>query len=81
MERIMKINERIEKLDPYSEERDALATTIFGESVQLSFDGEGRIVLPESLAKFAGLEGDATIIGRALIMLRIPPVATAPAPM
>lgn len=64
MERIMKINERIEQLDPYSEERDAFATTIFGESVQLSFDGEGRIVLPGPLAAFAGLSDEAMIIGK-----------------
>jgi len=64
MTRILKINERIEHLDPYSEERDAFATAIFGESVQLSFDGEGRVVLPDSLIKFAGLSDEATIVGK-----------------
>ena len=64
MERIMKINTRIEQLDPYSEERDAFATTIFGESVQMSFDGEGRVMLPEALVTFAGLLEEAVVIGK-----------------
>ena len=49
MERIEKISTRIETLDPYSDEYDAFTTTILGGSVQLGFDGEGRILLPEAL--------------------------------
>ncbi len=64
MNRIMKINERIEQLDPYSEERDAFATTIFGESVQMSFDTEGRVMLPEKLIAFARLKEQVTIVGK-----------------
>ena len=67
MARIMKINERIEHLDPYSEERDAFATAIFGESVQISFRRRrtchfaGRNSL---IIKFAGLSDEATIVGK-----------------
>jgi len=64
MARILKINERIEQMDPYSEARDAFATVIFGESVQLSFDTEGRVMLPEKLVDFAGLKEDVTIVGK-----------------
>jgi len=64
MSRIMKLNNRVEKLDPYSEEHDAFATTLFGESVQLSFDTEGRVMLPESLIKSANLSEHATIVGK-----------------
>jgi MraZ protein len=64
MNRIMKINQRVERFDPYSEERDAFATTIFGESLQLAFDPEGRVMLPETLIKAAKLSEHATIVGK-----------------
>lgn len=64
MSRIMKLNSRIEKFDPYSEERDAFATTIFGESVQLNFDTEGRVMLPEAFIASAKLNETATIVGK-----------------
>ncbi len=64
MNRILKMNQRMERFDPYSEERDAFATTLFGESVQLSFDTEGRIMLPESLVAAAKLSDEATIVGK-----------------
>lgn len=64
MNRIMKINQRVERLDPYSEEHDAFTTTLFGESVQLSFDTEGRVMLPESLLSAANLSENATIVGK-----------------
>ena len=64
MNRIMKLNSRIEKFDPYSEERDAFATTIFGDSVQLAFDPEGRVMLPESFIVTAKLSEQATIVGK-----------------
>lgn len=64
MNRIMKLNQRVEKFDPYSEERDAFATMLFGESVQLAFDTEGRVMLPESLIKAAKLNENVTIVGK-----------------
>lgn len=77
MGRIMKLNERIERLDPFSEERDAFATTIFGASVQLSFDGEGRIMLPESLIAQAHLSEQAVFVGKGEIFEIWEPVAFA----
>lgn len=64
MNRIMKLNSRVEKFDPYSEERDAFATMLFGESVQLAFDPEGRVMLPESFIANVGLSEQATIVGK-----------------
>ena len=64
MGRIQKLNDRIEMLDPFSEERDAFATTIFGESVQMGFDGEGRVMLPEALIKTASLVEQAVFVGK-----------------
>ena len=62
--RIRKLSERIESLDPFSEERDAFATTILGGSVQLPFDGEGRVMLTESLIEIAGLGDMALFVGK-----------------
>lgn len=64
MQRIMKLNQRVERFDPYSEERDAFATTIFGESAQLTFDTEGRVTLPAHLLAFAKLKEEVTIVGK-----------------
>jgi len=64
MNRIMKINQRVERFDPYSEEHDAFTTTLFGESVQLAFDTEGRVMLPDALIASANLKENATVVGK-----------------
>ena len=61
---IQKLSDNIDELDPYSEERDAFATSILGGSFQLSFDTDGRILLPENLIKFAKLDAQALFIGK-----------------
>ncbi len=64
MERMARLSESIDSLDPYSEERDAFAATILGGSFQLPFDGEGRIILPESLMKDIGIGEQAVFVGK-----------------
>lgn len=64
MERLEKLYAQMDSLDPFSEERDAFATTILGGSVQLPFDNEGRTVLPENLLKAAGIDGQALFVGK-----------------
>lgn len=64
MERIGKMNAFIETLPPLSPERDALATVVFGESVQLAFDTEGRVMLPGHLLASAGIGAEAVFIGK-----------------
>ena len=64
MERIEKLHAQIESLDPFSEERDAFATAILGGSQQIGFDGEGRVMLPESLLKDAGIDGTCVFVGK-----------------
>ena len=64
MDRIEKLSESIDDLDPFSEERDAFATSILGGSIQLSFDGDGRVLLPEQLITVAKLEDKATFVGK-----------------
>lgn len=51
------------EMNPISEERDAIATAILADVHMASFDGEGRVVLPEELIEFAGLQGEALFAG------------------
>ncbi len=60
---IQEISQRLDTFDLFSNEQDDLATTIFGESVQLPFDGDGRIILPQDLRDHAQLEGEAVFVG------------------
>ncbi len=62
--RIEKMNERIEALAPFSPERDAFAASVFADSVQLAFDSEGRVVLPDALMKTARLSEVAVFVGK-----------------
>lgn len=64
MERIEKLYEQIETLDPFSEERDAFATAILGGSQQLAFDGEGRVSLPEALMQESGITSSCVFVGK-----------------
>lgn len=64
IDRLEQLSQSIDVLDPYSDERDAFATTILGGSVQLAFDSEGRILLPESLIELAHITDKATFVGK-----------------
>ena len=68
IDRITQLSDSIDDLDPFSETRDAFATAILGGSVQLSFDGDGRIILPNSLIEFANLKDTATFVGKGVPM-------------
>jgi MraZ protein len=56
--------ERIEALPFGSEQRDALEETFYGGQRALTYDGGGRITLPESLCQDAGLSDDVVIVGK-----------------
>ncbi len=57
------IGDRMDHYDLFSDEQDDLATTIFGQSVRLFLDGDGRVVLPSNLIKAAKLDKYATFVG------------------
>lgn len=60
---MQEISRRLENFDMFSEAQDDLAMTVFGDSVQLSFDGDGRIVMPSDLLEFAGIGEQAAFVG------------------
>lgn len=47
----------------FSDDHDELATVLFGESIQLAFDENGRISLPQQFLDFAGIEGEIAFVG------------------
>ncbi len=50
-------------LPDYSDERDELSVALYGDVQLLSIDGDGRIVLSESLRAHAGLAALVTFVG------------------
>ncbi|MCB1592942.1 MAG: division/cell wall cluster transcriptional repressor MraZ [Alphaproteobacteria bacterium] len=62
-DRMEEISRRLEHFDLFSDEQDDLATTIFGDSVHLQFDGEGRVMLPQDLIAHANLGEQVTFVG------------------
>ncbi len=61
-----KIESRIGDLDPFSEEYDTLVRCILGGSVELSFDNEGRIKLPQAFMDHAGISDFVSFVGMGL---------------
>jgi len=57
------ISNRLDGFDMFSDNQDDLATSIFGESIQLPFDSDGRIILPAHLIKSANLSDKAAFVG------------------
>ena len=53
----------LDRLDPFSEEHDQLADVVIGAGVDLSFDKDGRVVLPEELRAYAGIGHQVTFVG------------------
>lgn len=60
---VTKIYQLLEDLPPYSEERDALSTALFGGSLQLKIDSDGRIIIPDALREHANLKDYVTFVG------------------
>jgi MraZ protein len=64
MDWIEELGRKVNQADFLSDEHDDLTAALFGDTKQLAFDGEGRIVLAASLAGRAGIDGVAAFVGR-----------------
>ena len=62
-DRIEKISNTIDSLNPFEEKRDYFATSILSESINLQFDSEGRISLTEKLLKHAKIKNNILFVG------------------
>jgi len=61
--RMAELQEFVDGLGPYDEDRINLERVIFGGAKLLTFDGNGRVSLPREFADHAGLDGKATFVG------------------
>lgn len=64
MARMATMSQSVDHLDLFSEDQDDLAATLFADAHQLPFDGDGRVMLPEEMRHFAGIEKHACFVGR-----------------
>lgn len=57
------IRSLLQDLAPYSDEKDQLATALFGESEYIKIDNDGRVVLPPRLREIASFDTHVTFVG------------------
>jgi MraZ protein len=62
-ERIEKLSNTIDSLNPFEEKRDFFATSILSESENFQFDTEGRVSLSEKLLKHAMIKTNILFVG------------------
>ena len=63
-DRVEKISNYIDSLNPFEEKRDFFATSILSESTNLQFDSEGRISLTSKLLKHAKIKNSMVFVGQ-----------------
>ena len=62
-DRIEKLSNTIDTLNPFEEKRDFFATSVLSESENLQFDTEGRISISEKLLAHAKIKNVALFVG------------------
>ena len=62
-DRIEKLSNTIDSLNPFEEKRDYFATSVLSESVNLQFDTEGRVSLTQKLLDHAKIKNNILFVG------------------
>ena len=62
-DRIEKISNTIDSLNPFEEKRDYFATSVLSESENLQFDTEGRVSISEKLLNHAKIKNNILFVG------------------
>jgi len=62
--RIEKLSDSIDSLNPFEENRDVFATSVLADSVNLHFDSEGRISIPNKLLDHAKIKHTMLFVGQ-----------------
>ncbi len=62
-DRIEKLSNTIDSLNPFEEKRDYFATSILSESENLQFDTEGRVSFSQKLLKHAKVKNNVLFVG------------------
>ena len=63
-DRIEKISNAIDTLNPFEDKKDYFATSILSESINLQFDSEGRILITDKLLKHAKIKNSMLFVGQ-----------------
>ena len=63
-DRIEKISNAIDSLNPFEEKKDYFATSILSESTNLQFDSEGRVLITGKLLKHAKIKNIMLFVGQ-----------------
>ena len=63
-DRIEKISNSIDVLNPFEEKKDFFSTSILSESINLQFDSEGRISITPKLLKHAKIKNSMVFVGQ-----------------
>ena len=61
-DRIEKITNSIDELNPFEDKKDYFATSILSESINLQFDSEGRILLTTKLLRHAKIKSSMLFV-------------------
>jgi len=59
-----RLSQSVDQLDLFSQEQDNLTAAIFADAQQIPFDGDGRIIMPQSLLSFANIDDKVAFVGR-----------------
>ena len=62
-DRIEKLSNTIDSLNPFEEKRDYFATSVLSESVNLQFDTEGRVSFTDKLLEHAKIKNNILFVG------------------
>ena len=62
-DRIKKLSNTIDSLNPFEEKRDYFATSVLSESVSLQFDSEGRVLITDKLLNHAKIKNSILFVG------------------
>ena len=62
-DRIEKLSNTIDSLNPFEEKRDYFATSILSESENLQFDTEGRVSISQKLLRHARIKNNILFVG------------------
>ena len=62
-DRIEKLSNTIDSLNPFEEKRDFFATSILSESISLQFDSEGRVLITDKLLNHAKIKNSILFVG------------------
>ena len=62
-DRIEKLSNTIDSLNPFEEKRDYFATSVLSESENLQFDTEGRVLFSKKLLNHAKIKIDVLFVG------------------